>query len=127
MEEQRPPTGYDNRRRVHRPASFYVAELMVSSTSAAWHFADSAERIVYELPNGRLIVSYRGRQVSLRQRAEMEKLVKEHLALGLPVFVGGKALFPGETDDLSFRSYPFIDITPDEERERFRAFLAKRP
>lgn len=57
----------------------------------------------------------------------MDRLVTEHLALGLPAIVGGKHLFPGDDEDLTFRAYPFIDITSVSERERYRAFLANRP
>lgn len=126
MDDQAPPRGYDNRRRVHSSTNFYVAELMVSSTSATWHFNDAAERIVYELPNGHLVVSFKGRFVPIRSKAEMAKLVTEHLALGLPAIIGGKHLFPREDKDLTFRAFPFIDITSVSERERFRAFLANR-
>jgi len=126
MDQQRPPHG-DSRRRVFPSVRFYVAELMVSSVSAAWHFRDSTERIVYRWPSGRRTVSYKGRQVPYRDAFEMEKLVTEHLALGLPAFVGGKALYPNEDGDLSFRPYPFIDVTDDAEHERYRAFVATRP
>lgn len=122
---QQPPHG-DNRYRVHRSARFYVAEVMVSSTSAAWHFSESTERIVYGWFDGGNRVSYRGRFLPIHRASEMEKLVKDHLARGLPAFIGGKAIHPAESDDLSFDPYPFIDITKPEEHARYRAFLLSR-
>jgi hypothetical protein len=122
---QKPPHG-DNRYRVHHSARFYVAEVMVSSTSAAWHFSESTERIVYRWFGGGTRVSYRGRYLPIHRASEMEKLVKEHLARGLPAFIGGKTLHPDEDDDLSFDPYPFIDTTRPEEQARYRAFLSSR-
>jgi hypothetical protein len=122
--DQSPPRG-DNRYRTHRSVKCYVAELIVGTGGATFYLNQSAERVIHLFPGGIEKVVYRTRFYPLLPNEMLAELAKSHQRRGCMVMVGGKALYPDDTNQ-SFVPFPLIEITPQSERLRFEAILRAR-
>ena len=119
--DQQPPQG-DARYRVNSSVRCYVAELRIGTAGASWSFDQSAERVVHL---GDRVV-YQNRHYRLQPPERMIEIVETHSRLkGGVVTVGNKAIYWDE-DDREFTPYPFIDISPSGDHDRYRAMLAAR-
>ncbi|WP_433935318.1 hypothetical protein [Brevundimonas diminuta] len=121
---QTPPQG-DNRYRTHRSVKCYVAELMVGTAGATWYLNESAQRVVHIFPGEIEKVVYRSRFYPLLPGERLVELVTTHHERGGMVMVGGKRIYPDDTDQ-AFEAYPFIDVTVPAEHARFSAIIAAR-
>lgn len=82
-------------------------------------FRDSIERVVYLSPRGIENVIYKNVYYELRSPHEMEEVVRRHVADKGAVNISGKSLHYRQSDQ-TFDAYPFIDITANKARERYR-------
>lgn len=117
-DKQQPPIG-DARYRVHRSVKCYVAEMVCGTKWCTWDFRDSIERVVYLSPRGIENVIYKNVYYELRPPEEMEEVIRRHLADKGAVNISGKSLHYRQSDQ-TFDAYPFIDITDNKTRERYR-------
>lgn len=116
-ETQHPPKG-DNRYRVHRSVKCYLLEMMCGTSFCTLYITDSIERVVYKSPYGTEKVQYKNNFYDLQHAERMCELVEKHLADKGGVNLSGKSLRLYKKDN-SFTSYPFIDITGNDDRERY--------
>jgi hypothetical protein len=116
-EIQHPPKG-DNRYRVHRSVKCHLLEMMCGTRFCTLYISDSIERVVYRFPNGLEKVRYKNNYYDLQPAEKMSELVKQHLADRGGVNLSGKSLHTYKKDN-SFTSYPFIDVTDADDRERY--------
>ena len=121
---QKPPQG-DQRYRVHRSAKFYIADLAVGSSGGTWSFQESAERVVYLVHGRGEMVTYKNRYHPLRKPKEMERLIRDHLALGGYVTISGLQISLGPDDEKpTFEPYDWIDLSSIAARDRLKQVLA---
>jgi len=117
-EKQDPPKG-DNRYRVHRSVKCYIASLECGLAFCTWNFSDSIERVVYLSSSDnkcREFVLYKNNYYELQTPERMKEIVRNHLLDGGGVNLPGKSIW--STND-EFESYPFIDVTSSDDRERY--------
>jgi hypothetical protein len=113
---QQPPKA-DRRYRVHRSAKFYIADLAVGTGGGTWSFQESAERVVYWVHGRGEMVTYKNRYRPLRKPAEMQQLIRNHLALGGYVTISGLPVSLGPDDEKqTFEPYDWIDISTPASR-----------
>jgi hypothetical protein len=124
MQEQIPPRG-DRRYRVHRSVKCYLAELTVGTLGGTWSIGSSIQRVVYRLRDGSEGVMYQDRMYPLQAPEKLIALIDEHHSYGGAVYVGGVTTVPN-LPDRGIKPFPFIDITPAEERQRFKQIVAAR-
>lgn len=120
MNQQRPPKG-DNRYRVHTSVKCYVGELACGTGGCTWYFSDSIERVVYRFSDGTHKVQYKSRFYALQSVDRMKEIVFTMLGLGAGVHVGGKALYEG-VEDSSFTPYQFIDVSEQDDIEKYKRY-----
>jgi hypothetical protein len=123
MDQQRPPQG-DNRYRVHASVKCYVGELACGTGGCTWYFSDSIERVVYRFPDGTQKILYKNRFYALQPADRMREIVSAMLQLGAGVHVGGKALYAG-VGDSTFMPHPFIDISEQDDIEKYKRYYGK--
>lgn len=122
--DQEPPKG-DRRYRVHRSAKFYIADLAVGSAGGTWSFQESAERVIYWVHGRGEMVTYKNRYHPLRRPEEMERLIRDHLALGGHVTISGLPFSISPDDPKpSFEPYSWMDISALRDREQLKQVLA---
>lgn len=117
-EVQIPPKG-DNRYRIHRSVKCYLLEMMCGSVFCTLYISSSIERVVYISRNGTEKVQYKNRFYELQNAERMTELVAKHLLDKGGVSLSGKSLY-SQNEDNSFIAYPFIDITDNDERDRYQ-------
>lgn len=122
--DQQPPKA-DRRYRVHRSAKFYIASLAVGTAGGTWSFERSAERVVYWVHGRGEMVTYKNRYHPLRKPKEMERLIRDHLALGGYVTISGLPISLGPDDEQpTFEPYDWIDLSSIADRDRLKQVLA---
>lgn len=92
--------------------------MMCGTRFCTLYISDSIERVVYRFPNGLEKVRYKNNYYDLQPAEKMSELVKQHLADRGGVNLSGKSLHTYKKDN-SFTSYPFIDVTDADDRERY--------
>ncbi len=116
-EIQRPPKGYHSYR-VHRSVKCHLLEMTCGTGFCTLYISDSIERVVYGFPNRSEKVRYKNKYYDLQPPEKMTELVKKHLADRGGVNLSGKSLHAYKKEN-SFTSYPFIDVTDADDRERY--------
>jgi len=125
MDQQAPKA--DRRYRVHRSAKFYVADLGVGTGGGTWSFQESAERVVHLVHGRGEVVTYKNRHHLLRPPEEMERLIRDHLALGGYVMISGLPISLSPDDRKpTFEPYAWIDISSAAARDRLKQVLPTR-
>ena len=114
--KQIPPAG-DLRYRVHRSVKCYLAKMECGTEFCTWNFDDSIERIVYVFPDKSKKVVYNNSFYKLESPERMAEVIGLHLADKGAVNLLGKSLYYG--GDRSYTPYHFIDITSEEDKERY--------
>lgn len=122
-ELQNPPKG-DNRYRVHRSVKCYLLEMLCGTGFYTLYITNSIERVVYKFTNGTQKIQYKNNFYNLQSAEIMAELVNQHLADKGAVNLSGKSLYAYHKDK-AFDSYPFIDITGSDDRERYPKIRGK--
>lgn len=116
-DNQKPPSG-DARYRIHKSVKCYVASMQCGTKWCTLTLDEGIQRVVYQFLGDSLKVLYKGNFHALRTPEQLERKVREHLALrGGVKFLGG-ILYHFDRSQ-KFIPFHFIDLTPQVDAEKY--------